>query len=78
MNQKVKNKNKDNSSNSLVFGRWPQTIINGVWEGRLVFSDGTDQACTRQDERKTKDRKTLQIFQRMTTNGGLVKYHEFC
>ena len=28
MNQMVKNKNKDNnSSNSLVFGRWPQTKI---------------------------------------------------
>ena len=39
------NKNKNNSSNSLVFGRWPQTKISAEpgfkpeaarWEGRLL------------------------------------------
>ena len=41
MNQMVKNNNKDkdnnNSSNSLVFGRWPQTKMKNNEEKRLIF-----------------------------------------
>ena len=37
----VKNKNKDNSSNSLVFGRWPQTTTIQVIPWSLA--DGRSQ-----------------------------------
>ena len=40
----VKDKDKDNSSNSLVFGRWPQTksivtLSTGRWPSRLADDD---------------------------------------
>ena len=41
MNQMVKNKNNNNSSNSLVFGKWPQTKMKNEKNLALAVISGS-------------------------------------